>query len=328
MEQGEIRPPLPSIRNWSRRLGAGRGTLELALKLLKREGLVRIQPRKGIELLPATKVYRDSSASPTVRWIAYGRDIPDTSGLEEIFEAISDGLKVHGIGFSIERCNSARLKAIHRRGERPDEMLLLVSLRKQFQALFVDFHRSALLLGLPFPSIRLPFISIDALAAVRNAVHRLSQRGISRITLVVKEGSGPELNEQFLQICSAVSRSIQGKTAHLPLDLHEQSAAAEKLAARMTGRHGLIVIYPIPAGVLMTALMRRGIRIPEEVEMVAVNTTLQAVRTVPVPAHYPFPVKAFARAICRAAAHYFKHGAIGPLRLLIPIRAAPEPPAR
>ena len=318
--RGEIVQPLPNIRAWSLQLGVGHGTLELALQLLRRKGLVRIRPRKGVHLLRATGSLKSSQHPPVVRWIAYGRDHPDISVQREFFGAILEKLSAHEIRFSVEMCNAIRLGNIHQRGTRAHERLMLISLPGKFQEMFADFRKNALIIGLPFPGVQLPFISTDVFSAVRHATHNLAQQGFTRISLVIKEGSRQPMVEHFRKICAEAPYPIQGDVVRMTDELRGQNVAAQRLAARITGRHGFVTIYPIPASVLMTAFMKKDIKVPEQVEVVAVNTTLQAIRTVPLPTYYPYPVEAFSKAVCQAAVHYFEQGSLPPLRKMIPLK--------
>jgi hypothetical protein len=72
----------------------------------------------------------------------------------------------------------------------------------------------------------------------------------------------------------------------------------------------------------MTALMAHGVKIPTEVEVIAMNTPMQAIRVFPLPTHYPFPLDAFGKAVCRAALHYFERGRLPSLRKRIPLEMA------
>ena len=320
--RGELREPLPNIRTWSGKLGVGIHTLEMALKILHQEGVVRIRPRKGVQIQEVRGVSDHSQQSRVVRWVCYGRDFPDLSVLTELFAAILEQLHPHEIGFSIEPCDAARLRLIHDRGESPHQMYLLTSLPDEFQRLFADFKRSALINGLPSPGVSLPYITIDVFSAIRHAIHLLARRGFHKVSLVIKSGTRQPVVELFRQYCAEAPQPMQSEVVTMPNELFEQVSAAGRFAARIRERQGIIAIYSIPASVLMTALMARGVKVPGEVEVVAVNTPLQAVRVFPLPTYYPFPLVPFAKAVCKAAVHYFKRGRLPSLGKTIPLQMA------
>lgn len=319
--RGMVTHPLPNTREWSAKLGVGRGTLEDALRVLEREGLVRIRPRKGVQILPSKRQPGSSRRRRVVRWCLYARDYPHVSMWMEVFHAISERLRPHNVDFVIERCDSIRLQAIHQRGETPDELLLLASLTERFQRLFQDFKKSSLILGIPFQGISLPYVSTDWISAVRHATYMLARRNFQKVSLVLK--SRIPMTETFSQICAQSPRLIKGDVFPMPNDFDEQIHAARRLAGRMAGRHAFIVIYPIPPSLMMTALLQRGLEVPGTAEVVGVNTILPSIQVVPVPIHYPYPVSELAKTLCKAAMHYFEKGSVPVLRKLIPLKMVP-----
>ncbi|MBI4025792.1 MAG: substrate-binding domain-containing protein [Verrucomicrobia bacterium] len=328
--RGEFSSPLPSIRDWSGRLGVAHCTLENALKILKRDGLVRTQPqkpRKGSRLARKTRVRKVFRHPPLVRWLTYGRFYRDIPTQMEIFMVLNERLSLRGIRLSLEACSDSRLNAIHREGPRDDQMLALHSFSWEMQELFDDFKMSALLIGQPFPKVRLPFVTMDVLGAIRHATWLLARRGFHRISLVISKKSKQPIEEQFRRICAEPSPSVQDEVIRLPEEFHEQNCALRRLAARVTGNQAFIVNSPIPAALLMMALMKRGVDVPGQVEVIAMNATLAEARTFPLITYYPYPMERFSKALCQAAAHYFERGELPPLKLVIPLRMVAPPNA-
>ena len=320
--RGELREPFPTIRTLRSKLGVGKDTLERALKALERQKMLRIQPRKGIQLLRAAGMpqrERISGESRVVRWVYYGKKHQDMSSVAEVLLSVSEHLNVHDIHLSVEKCDIPRLKAIHRAGESANEMLLLVDLSEKYQRLFADFRKSVLLFAQPFPGILLPYVTIDVLPALRHAIHGLVRRGFQNITLVLKEGSREYPVEAFHRFCAEAPHPLQARVVKLPMSYPEQAFAARRFAAGLKGRHGVVAVYSISASILMTALLKAGLDVPCQVEVVAVNTTRQAVRVFPVPTYYPYPMDALASVLCKAAVQYFDRGEIPPLRKFFPL---------
>lgn len=317
--RGEIVEPLPTIRDWSTRLGVSHGTMETALNILKREGIVRARPRKGLHLVSRARPHLTAQRSPIVRLILSGRHYRYTPSLPWAFSAISLRLGAHKIGTSLELLTEARLKTIHQQGEHDHELLVFSSLPKHLQELFCDFKKSALLVGKSFPGISLPFILIDVISAFRHATCLLARRGFERVTLVVNAGGRQPVDDEFRQMCSDAPRAIHGEVVRLPDELYEQNQAVQRLAVRIKPRHGLICNSPVPASALITALLQRGVAVPGQTEVIAVNALPSEIRTVPIPIHYPCPLDRFAKAVSQAAIHYFEQGALPRLRKTIPL---------
>jgi len=324
IENGELVEPLPSIHDWSAKLGVSHGTLENALKILKREGVIRTRPRKGI-YIARPRAVRCLQQPPTVRWILAGLTWKKSPNIPEILGTLTQSLSEHGIRMSVEMLDDRRLDALHARGEVPHELLVLASFPREHQHLFSDFRRSALLLRAPFPGVDLPYVFIDVMPALRHATFLLARRGFERVTHVINEGGAQAPEEPFRKICAEAPRPLQGEIVRLPDELYAQSAAALRFAGRVTARHGVIVNSPIHAGLLMTALAGRGRKLGEDVEVIALNALPQEIRTCPIPIHYPYPLEAFAKVIRQAAMHYFEQGALPALRKAIPLHMVAPP---
>src|SRR5688572_11109358 len=113
IERGELVEPLPCIHDWSARLGVSHGTLETALKILKREGLIRTRPRKGVYIARPAGTHRRLQHPPTIRWIYCGRKLKHASNVPEIVGWVMQNLTEHDIRVSLETLDDARLKALH-----------------------------------------------------------------------------------------------------------------------------------------------------------------------------------------------------------------------
>ncbi|MBI4026689.1 MAG: GntR family transcriptional regulator [Verrucomicrobia bacterium] len=323
--RGELVEPLPGIREWSSRLSVGHTTLEAALKTLEQEGLVAVRTREGVHLNFEQAAPNPPQTFRVVRWLYCGRGRNhDISPCIEVFRALSDRLGQHDIRLSIENCGVEGIHAIHERGESRRQMVLLGSLPLKLEKLFMDFRRSALVIGIPAPGTGLPYVSNDAFSAIRHATHWLAGRGCLRVTMFIGVKRQMTFAEKiFYRACSESPQPVRGEVACIPLELDEQAQAARKFAARVKGKQGVIAIYPSSVSTLMTALMKQGVDVPGQVEFVAVNTTLQGVRVVPRPAYYPFPMDTFTKVVCRAAIQYFERGRLPRLRKMIPLKMAP-----
>ncbi len=323
--RGEYSSPLPSVRDWSARLGAAHSTLVSAIRILKRDGLVRTQPRQGIHLVRRMNIRKSFRQPPLIRWLVYGRKYQESVAYAEILTVLGQRLAPHGIRLDLEICSATRLKAIQREGPRHDQILVLPSFPRESQELFSNFEKSALVLGHPFPGIRLPYITVDVFGALRHAVWLLVRRGFSRISVVISRQSHQPIEERFRRACMEPSPPIHGDVVRVPEEILEQNIALRRLAGRVTGRHAFIVISPIPVAHLMMALMQRRLDVPQQVAAVGMNTASSDVRTVPLVPYYPYPIERFTKAVCKAAVQYFDRGALPPLKSVIPLRVVLPP---
>ncbi len=323
--RGGVANPLPTIRRWSASLGVASGTLEAALRILKRDGIIRSRPRRGLYLLRRPGARSRHRYYQVVRWICPTVQIKHNPGINEVAGALLRKLSVHGIGLTVEMLDNARLKALCQRGERPEEMLLMHSLPREWQERFLHFKTSLLLIGRPFPDIPLPFVSNDMIPAIRHAVFLFACHDFEEVVLLLTESSRQPIREEFDQICAAAPRPIRGEIVQLPDEMYEQSRAVQRFSARIRPRQGLIAVSPIHAGQLMMAVMQRGLRMPGEVQVIAMNALPTELRSLPIPVHYPYPLERFSRILCGAAYHFFEQGSLPRLRKLIPLQMVSPP---
>lgn len=320
IQHGELKDPLPNIRDWSTRLGVGHVTLEQALRILARENLLVIQPRKGVKLNATVRARSSGERVKLVRWLYIGKEFRDISFMADLFVAISERLREYDIPLVTDRCDMRRLRELQKRGESPNEMLVLANFQERYQRILAGFQRSALLIALPAPGISFPFVWNDAEGAIVHAVRELAGRGFTRLCMFLggQRRVGPT-DRLFLQACAELNPAVHGELERLASDPTEQQLGAQRWAARVRGRLGVLAVYPTPATVLISALQQASIKVPDQVEVVGINTMWHSVRVVPRPVHYPFPVEAFARVVVRAAREYFARGTVPRLKKVIPL---------
>lgn len=323
LARGELTEPLPTLREWSSHLGVSTGTLQAALKILKREGLIRSRPRQGFSIAQRPPPRRTVAAAPVVRWILV-RQAHDNVVVTEVLGRLAQKLAAHRIGLSMEVCDEARLETICREGEREGELLLVSTDRRENEKLLAGLG-NVLLFSPLTEGTRLPYIDLDVGAALRHAVFAMCRRGFDRISLVNARAPSSdaarrrEFMLEFQQIFAQAPRRVRGEVLWLPEDSAGQQQEVQRLAARVRGRQGFVTNAPVVPGALMMALMQRGWKIPGEVEVMAVNCAPGQAITVPPVIHYPYPVEPFCKAVLQAALHYVDQGVLPRMRKLIPL---------
>lgn len=324
--------PLPGTRAWSRSLGVSAMSLKAALRMLQRDGLLVIQPRKSIRLVPGwSRTPRGRPPRrppPVVRLIYYGRDYLESSFIEP--PSLAARLQNHGIGFSLERCTHARLKAIGSSALPSNELLFLSSLPAAYHRYFALKRGQALVCGHPAPGSPLSYITVDEESAVHHATQSLLRRHFSRLSLLIDKGTPPGVSQiiaMFQRTCAAwPHQPVHAETLRFELALDAMRGAARRFAARARGRQGVIVCEPVSATMVMTALMERGIVIHRDVEIIALDTPPNSIKVCPGLTDYPFPVKACVKRFTEAALHFFETGALPRLEVKLPIEAVPFTP--
>lgn len=326
--RGELPDPLPNTRAWSIQLGVSRPTLLKALKPLQREGLLSVQTRRGARLRkPPAFHSRSSPAARHVRILYYGRDYPSLAHDLEMFLPLSEALHAESIHFSLERCSEARLRSISEGGERPNQMLMLLSLASPYQKFFAHWRHSVLLIGKPAPGMDLPFVRFDVTGTVRHATMALLQKGCSTVHLVINRGSATVISEtieMFRSMCETWGKQpVRANVVTVPLEVEMLVRSVHRFVSQLRTGQGVVVVRPVPVAVLLTALRASALRAAAAIDVVTVSSNPDVVKSCPSLSHYPYPLESFIKSLTRAALRYFQTGVVPPLRKVLVTECVP-----
>lgn len=90
---------------------------------------------------------------------------------------------------------------------------------------------------------------------------------------------------------------------------------------------GIILKGPLAPSAFMTVLLRRDIRIPDQAEIVFVNSLPELLLVDPVPAYYPYPLKAVVKTFSKAIIQYFATGKAPRIRKILSVEMVNPRPA-
>ena len=327
LQAGRLENPLPATRRWGQQLGVSRRTLAAAIRELQREGWLTIHPR-GVRLQPERGRRRGSRPAGTrlVRLLLFGAYGPTIHAYFETISSLHEHLRVRGLELKWEICPPARLREIARQPTPEHELLLLVSLPVVYQRLFAAAGKPAIVLGGIGADVALPFVNVDQAAAVRHATFRLLQRGCGEVALLhmkVEAAGILSAREAFDGACASWPRQpVVARQVPTALDPASLLAAVKRLVAGRRGRVGIIVVAPVPVGLVVTALWYLGVAVPAQAEVVALFHSPEAVKLVPPPAHYPQPVRQIVRLLTEAAGRYFETGRLPVMARTLPAELA------
>ena len=110
-----------------------------------------------------------------------------------------------------------------------------------------------------------------------------------------------------------------GIVVRVPLPPESQLAQLRRFAARLRGPTALVVVAPVSVAAVMTTLLGHGVRIPQQAEMLLVQTSPSASLVWPVPGCYEASMEGFVKHITRAAVHFFQTGAVPSVRKTLPM---------
>lgn len=326
LAEGRIPSPPPGIRLWSQELGVSRRTLHAALRELQAQGWIRVE-RQGVKLLPSRgRILRDTAAPRRVHVLVDLAYRTELSNNLKTLSALQSLLLVHHIELRWEICAPARLREIARQRASGAELLILASLAPVYQRLFAESGKPAIVLGELAPGIPLPFINADQSAAVRHATFTLLQRGFRQLALV-------HLDTEAAGMKSAVSAFEEAakKWPHQPVTVRRIPTAldrtslmrmARRLGRDVRAREGIIVLAPVPVGLVVTALLQHAIRVPEQADVISLFHSAEAVTLLPPPTYYPSPTRKIVKHLVDAALYFFEHGHVPAWEKTIPVEVA------
>lgn len=327
IRQGRLAAPLPGMRLWSRQLGVSRRTLQDALTELRQEGWLTVRPR-GIHLNPtsAKPAASRTTAPCRVRWLLESTYRRYLYNYHVIHGLLQERLGPRGIELSWETCPPARLCKIARQPAMANELLLLASLPPACQRLFAASGKPALILGEAAPGVALPFINADLAGIVRHATFRLLRQGCTHLEIVHVQSTAAGIRSAeaaFQTACADWTRSpVTHRIIATALDQMSLQSTMRQLVSGVKGRTGILVLAPVPVGMVVTALLQHGIAVPAQATVAALMHPKEAIQLYPPPVHYPWPMAALVRQICSAAERFFATGTLPADGKTIAIEAA------
>ncbi len=314
---GTLATPLPGMRPWSQQLGVSRRTLNTALQILEREGLLTLLPR-GARLNPDAvgKAPTNTNAPRRVRWLIEGTYRHNLHTHHITFDLLHERLRVRGIELKSEICTPVRLREIARQAANRNELLLLGSLPAAYQRLFAETGKPALVIGEVCAGLALPYVNTDQAGAVRHATFRLLRQGRTQLKLVhVKSAAAGMRSAQaaFRAACTEWTKSpVNSQLIATELDLTSLLNSMRRVTTQIKPCMGILVLSPVPVGMVVTALLQHGIKVPQQAEVVALLHSAQSTLLYPPPPAYAWPMTAVVREITRASEHFFATGALAP----------------
>lgn len=269
---------LPSERRLCDMFQVSRPTIRTALHQLAKDGLIDIRQGRRNRLLAASA----RTAAPRSRLVVLVSHRPISQMTLTAYHGISE-MRAHLAeqGFTTELlvCPAQSATAQRRKIEsflRQNHVLccVLLSLGKELQEWFATHSIPALVLGSCHPAVKLPSLDVDYRSVCRHAAGVLRAKGHRRIAFLVpnsdaagdlaseagfREGLALRPGEEPIE---ALVVRHQGTAPHLRVKLDALFASARPPTA-------LLVAKPPHTIAVLVYLLRRGLRVPETISLIA-----------------------------------------------------------
>lgn len=301
-------------------------TLERALDLLKKKGLIRSLPRVGHEIYMARlRVARPESTAIRILLRTAYAHLPAWSQLAygEVGRILADE------GFELRFHNMAALKGATATGrlaqlvqQEQAACWAIHSAPRETQLWFMRRHIPTLVVGHCFPGVRLPAIDTDHRAICRHAVAHLLRLGHRHIVLLTSR-------RRFAGDCFSEQGFREGITKTAPADargdIWHYNLTAESVRRLIHARWSkpgyptaLIVSHPYCAIAAAGSLMQCGLRLGKDVSLICQESDETLTWATPPIASYVLPREAFARRMARLLMRLAQTGRITAGALMLP----------
>lgn len=305
LAEGEWKERLPGERSLALRIGVSRPTLHEALLILEKEGVLRRRAKAAWQILAAPS---DVARGP--RKVIFLSPLKledyDAFALHQ-YTVLSGHLAERGHETEAIRLPSAgkggstRLLADLSRQNRPDAWVLY-RCSPATQAWFAQSGLPAVVMGSAPESLELRSIDVDYRAAGRHAMSTLLRLGHQPERTVFLMPAEKLLGHAEAQSGIAEALGERARQARVTLLAGSPADLRTKLDDlwRGTPPTALIVLRPLQTLTVMTHLARKGVRIPEDVSLLALDDNPVLDRLVPVPSRYRKDIAHFASLLRRA----------------------------
>lgn len=290
---GDWKTHLPGERLLCERFQISRPTLRLALRKLEDEGVLANshgkrrkivnQPRKTISRIGKPVI---GYLSPTPLKEMFGHTSRKFSAIEYHIHQMEIGFRLHVRPGCYSQTPANALRVLVE--ETQVRYWILQNTNLPMQLWFQRNHYPAVITGSRHDGVALPFVDLDNIAVLRHAVGLLASRGRKRIFYLTTSTPQPgdlHSDEGFLQGIKA-GKNISGKIVRTHNSPEVVSSKVAMMLERQPYPDAFIVDKASHAFSVVSGLLRRGLRIPEDISVVCRTESRDFQYMTPSIAHY------------------------------------------
>jgi len=322
----EWRQKLPGERRLCAQLHVSRTSLERALNIIERRGLIRSQPRVGHLIRKVhTQATRQNLTTIHILLRTPYENLSDWEQLqykkvEQILSRAGFWLQFHAIALMQGKSLPKRLADLVK--NEPAACWVLSSVSRQTQQWFSDHGIPTLVTGHCYPNIQLPSIDVDRKAICRHAVTMLLRLGHRFIILLMsrQKFAGEMYGEQGFRegFASAAPLNARCEVWYHNVEADSVRSIIRKHWSRPGYPTAIIVLQTHCAITVASTLMELGVHLAKDVSLICQESDETLRWFTPPITHYMITHAVFAQRIARMLMRLTKTGAIEPSALILP----------
>ena len=298
-------------------LQVSRVTLRSALEFLKREGWFATNRGRRRQIVRRERIAAKTGAeksvvlvSPLPRQNMPAGVILQLMALRECLESFGLELDVVTSAAAYSRHPERALAALHK--EHHPACYILYLSTSAMQHWFAERHINCIVSGSCHPNVDLPSIDIDYSAVCRHAVGQLVAAGRNRLVLLMPrsdQAGNLDSERSFLEAAAMLAR----EKVRVVVACHEGTVDSlcrviDRLIGGEPPCNGLLIAKPSHVITAICQLLRRGVRIPEDISVISRDADPALDNLVPTVGRYQTDPAKFARRVARVVNDAISHG--------------------
>jgi DNA-binding LacI/PurR family transcriptional regulator len=301
---------LPQERHLARELNVSRSTLRLALQRLRAAGLLRGLHSQGNQILAVKTRRRQRMTHPLIVNLIVPTVTPLRRASVDWIDKLNALLAARGGQLRVipadacyaQKPDRALEKLMHRN---PADCWLVRLSTQRMQQWLVQHEVPAILVGTGYPGINLPYIDVDHRALSRHATGVIIAAGHRRIALLAPgdlKAGDVESQRGFGEATTASPhrRELQATIARFDGTVASMVRQLDRLFRGPGRTTALVVPHSIYCLTIWSYFGARGIRVPNDLSVIAHVGAMELSYLLPEPAHYRINATTYVQKILRA----------------------------